>query len=390
MIPLMNVARQHQRIKEELDAAALEVLASGQYIMGVKVRVFEEAFADYIGAKYAVAVGNGTDALVIALEALGIQAGDEVIVPGMSFFSTAEAVSRLGGKPVFIDIHADDHTLDESLIRSAITKRTKAIIPVHLYGYCANMNAILDIACEFGLPVVEDAAQAAGAQVDGHMAGSMGDIGCFSFFPTKNLGCAGDGGMITTNDEALARKCRAYRVHGSGLDGQFTWQVLHGAGDLEPVDFKGHLPKYFNFVIGHNSRLDELQAALLHAKLSHLSAWNNRRREIADIYSRNINNPAFAKPVEAKGRCHVYYTYVLMTEHRDDFREYMKEKGIGTGVYFPVPLHLQKVYEELGYRPGDLPNSEAIADYSVSIPMFPELTDQEIETVVDAVNLWEV
>lgn len=388
MIPLMNLTRQYEQIREKLDAAIQDVMASGQYVMGSYVQAFEEAFAEYIGVRYAVAVGNGTDALVIALKALGIRPDDEVIVPGMSFFATAEAVSRVGGKPVFVDVHADDYTLHEEQLESSINKKTKAIIPVHLYGCCANMSAIRTIAQKYKLFVVEDVAQATGAKQGEYFAGSLGDVGCFSFFPTKNLGCAGDGGMITTNNETIARKCRAYRVHGSGLDGQFASQTIHETENVPSLKFQGQLSKYFNFVIGFNSRLDEIQAALLYAKLPYLDGWNSRRREIAQAYHTGIKNSLLIKPIETSGRYHVYYTYVLLTKHRDRFREYMRKHGITTGIYFPVPLHLQTVYKALGYKRGDLPNAETVANCSVAIPMFPELEKTEIETIIDVSNRW--
>lgn len=386
MIPLMNVSRQYTSIKEEIDTIVLKVLASGAYILGDTVKAFEEAYADYIGVNYAVGVGNGTDALVIALKSLNIGKADEVITTAMSFFATAEAIAAVGATPVFVDCTEDTFLIDPQKIEEKITVKTKAIIPVHLYGQCADMDTILGIAEKYKLYVIEDAAQAAGAEYKGKKAGSMGDIGCFSFFPTKNLGCAGDGGIIVTNQKSVYRKSRAYRVHGSGLDGQFTYQSLQGIDSTEEFDFKENLPKYYNFVIGYNSRLDALQTAILKTKLNHLDNWNKQRRIIAEKYNHQIFNPKVTLPYIAKENQPIFYVYMLKVKERDGFRKYLKENGIETGVYFPVPLHKQKVFESLGYQNGDFPNAEMVADHTVAIPMFPELSIEEQEKIVKCVN----
>lgn len=386
MIPLMNVSRQYTSIKEEIDTIVLKVLASGAYILGDTVKAFEEAYADYIGVNYAVGVGNGTDALVIALKSLNIGKDDEVITTAMSFFATAEAIAAVGATPVFVDCTEDTFLIDPQKIEEKITVKTKAIIPVHLYGQCADMDTILGIAEKYKFYVIEDAAQAAGAEYKGKKAGSMGDIGCFSFFPTKNLGCAGDGGIIVTNQKSVYRKSRAYRVHGSGLDGQFTYQSLQGIDNTEEIDFKENLPKYYNFVIGYNSRLDALQAAILKTKLNHLDNWNKQRRIIAEKYNHQIFNPKVTLPYIAKENQPIFYVYMLKVKERDGFRKYLKENGIETGVYFPVPLHKQKVFESLGYQNGDFPNAEMVADHTVAIPMFPELSIEEQEKIVKCVN----
>ena len=386
MIPLMNVSRQYTSIKEEIDTIVLKVLASGAYILGDTVKAFEEAYADYIGVNYAVGVGNGTDALVIALKSLNIGKADEVITTAMSFFATAEAIAAVGATPVFVDCTEDTFLIDPQKIEEKITVKTKAIIPVHLYGQCADMDTILGIAEKYKLYVIEDAAQAAGAEYKGKKAGSMGDIGCFSFFPTKNLGCAGDGGIIVTNQKSVYRKSRAYRVHGSGLDGQFTYQSLQGIDSTEEFDFKENLPKYYNFVIGYNSRLDALQAAILKTKLNHLDNWNKQRRIIAEKYNHQIFNPKVTLPYIAKENQPIFYVYMLKVKERDGFRKYLKENGIETGVYFPVPLHKQKVFESLGYQNGDFPNAEMVADHTVAIPMFPELSIEEQEKIMKCVN----
>lgn len=382
-IPLMNLTRQYDAMEEELSKAVLSVMKSGQYIMGPNVKAFEAEFAAYVDCAHAVAVGNGTDALAIALKSFGIGGGDEVIVPAMSFFASAEAVSAVGAVPVFVDCGKDSFVIDPQQIEAKITKQTKAIIAVHLYGQCADMDAIREIADEHQLFVLEDAAQAAGALYKGRKAGSLGDAACFSFFPTKNLGCAGDGGIITTNSEALARICRAYRVHGSGKDGKFAWNKLHGVEeDVDALDFGDNLPKYFNFVIGNNSRLDEIQAAVLRTKLPYLDGWNEKRRELAAYYDAQIQNDAVQKPVVTAGNTPIYYVYVIMTKNRDALREALAEKGIASGVYFPVPLHLQTVYADLGYKSGDMPQAEAVAAESLAIPMFAELTQAEQDAVI--------
>ncbi len=390
MIPLMNVTKQYEHLEQELDAAALRVLHSGKYILGEDEQEFEKEFAAYCGVKYAVGVGNGTDALVIALSAAGIGTGDEVITSAMSFFATAEAIAAVGAKPVFVDCRRDTYVIDETAIESKINEHTKAIIPVHLYGQCANMDTILNIAQKHHLYVIEDCAQAAGALYHGKKAGSFGDMGCVSFFPTKNLGCAGDGGMILTDNEELYSLCQAYRVHGSGTNGLLAYSRKKGISvDTSALDFHGNLPKYYNFVIGHNSRLDTLQAALLRVKLPHLDGWNARRREIAKRYQQEITNPKVKQPICDSANTHIFYVYVLEVENRAAFREYLEKQGVTTGVYFPVPLHLQKVFEELGYQEGDLPNAEYLADHGVAIPMFAELTEHEIGKIIQSINAWE-
>ena len=390
MIPVMNVTRQYAAIQDELDRAVLEVLHGGQYILGKTVDVFENAFSAYCNCKYALGVGNGSDALVMALKACGVKHGDEVITTAMSFSATAEAITSVGAVPVFADCSKDTYCINPVEIEKKITDKTKAIIPVHIYGQCADMDKINLIARKNGLKVVEDCAQAAGSTYKGRKAGSLGDVGCVSFFPTKNLGCAGDGGAIITNDESIYRQCKAFRVHGSGLDGLYTYGIQNGIEvKEEDVDFKGNLPKYFNFVQGYNSRLDALQAAILSVKLPYLDSWNDRRREIAKQYNDRIENPAIRKPVVADENAHIYYVYAITTEKRDELREYLKQNDIGSGVYFPVPFHLQVVYKELGYKQGDMPNAEFVGNHSMVLPMFPELTQEEIDKVIETVNGWQ-
>lgn len=389
MIPAMNVTRQYQSIKEELDKAALSVLHSGQYILGKPVEDFENAFADYCGVKYAVGVGNGSDALVMALKACGVKAGDEVITSAMSYIATAEAIALSGAIPVFADNTGDTYTLDPLEVKKKLTDKTKAIIPVHLYGQCADMDPINEIAKANNLKVVEDAAQAAGAEYKGKKAGSLGDVGCISFFPTKNLGAAGDGGIIVTNNESIYRQCKALRVHGSGLDGLYAYGITHEVKVSDKnVDFKDNLPKYYTFVNGYNSRLDSLQAALLNVKLPYLDYWNKRRREIAKQYDEKIVNPLIKKPAVAEYNTPIYYVYVVAAQKRDELKKHLELKGIKSGVYFPVPFHQQKVFERLGYKTNDFPNAEFVAEHTLVLPMFPELTQEEIDTVIDVVNQW--
>ena len=390
MIPAMNVTRQYASIQDKLDKAALDVLHGGQYILGKTVEEFEKAFASYCGVKYAVGVGNGSDALVMALKACGVKPGDEVITTAMSFSATAEAITSVGATPVFADCTLDIYCIDPVDVEKKVTEKTKAIIPVHLYGQCADMDALNKIAQEHGLKIIEDCAQAAGATYKGKKAGSLGDIGCVSFFPTKNLGGAGDGGIIVTENESIYRQCRAFRAHGSGLDGLFTYGVQNGVEvSEETMDFNGNLPKYFNFVTGFNSRLDALQAAILSVKLPYLDGWNERRREIAKQYDERITNPAIKKPAVAEDNTHIYYVYAITTEKRDELREYLKQNEITSGVYFPVPFHLQVVYQGLGYKKGDIPNAEFVGDHSMVLPMFPELTQEEIDKVIETVNRWD-
>lgn len=390
MIPAMNITRQYASIQEELDRAALAVLHDGQFILGKTVEEFEKSFAKYCDVKYAVGVGNGSDALVMALKACGVKPGDEVITTAMSFSATAEAITSVGAIPRFADCTKDTFTIDPVAVKKIVTEKTKAIIPVHLYGQCAEMDTINSIAKEYGLKVVEDCAQAAGATYKGHKAGSFGDVGCVSFFPTKNLGCAGDGGMILTNDESIYRQCRAFRVHGSGLDGLYTFGIQTGVEVSESeFDFNGNLPKYYNFVTGYNSRLDALQAAILSVKLPYLDGWNDCRRAIARQYNERITNPAISKPVVGSDNTHIYYVYVITTDKRDELRQYLKDNDISSGIYFPVPFHLQVVYKNLGYKKGDMPNSEFVADKSLVLPMFPELTADEINRVIDVINRWQ-
>lgn len=386
-IPLINLKKQYETIKSEVDKNVSEVLSSAQYIMGNNVKEFEKEFSEYLGAKHSISVGNGTDALVIALKALGIGEGDEVITTPFTFFASAESISFVGATPVFVDVELDTFNIDPEKIEEKITDKTKAIMPVHIFGQPCNMDPINEIAEKYNLKVIEDACQAIGSEYKGKMAGVLSDIACFSFFPTKNLGCAGDGGMIVTNDDDLATICRALRAHGSGADGNRAYNLMNNidedATEEEGADNTVYNPlKYYNYLIGQNSRLDEIQASILRVKLKELDKWNNARRENAKFYNKRLQDTNLVTPIEDDDMKHVYHLYILQSEKRTELVNYLKEKGIATGVYYPIPLHLQKAYKDLGYKEGDLPNAEYLSHRTFAIPMFAELTDEEKDYIV--------
>lgn len=383
-INLMDIQRQHAEHAEEYEVAAIEVLRSGNYIMGQNVTAFEKEFADYVGVKYAVSCANGTDALHIALRASGIKAGDEVITTPFTFFATAEAISSIGAIPVFVDCDEKSYCIDPSKIGKAITSKTKAILPVHFYGQPAAMDEINEIARKNSLLVIEDSAQASGSLYKGKKTGSLGDAGCFSFFPTKTLGCDGDGGMITTNNTTIAEAARAIRVHGSGLSGLRTYNYLNGQKLLdENKDLDLSAPKYYNFLIGQNSRLDEIQAAILRKKLTHLDDFISRRRSHAEIYDVALKGSAYTTPSVIEGCVNTYYLYVLQHPKAQEIMTELKKNEVGTGTYYPVPLHLQKVFENLGYKIGDFPVSERLVKQTFAVPVFPELTEEEQAFVIN-------
>jgi len=390
-IPLMDLKRQYKQIKEPVKQKIDEVLESGHFIMGNNVKEFELKMSEYLKAKYIISVGNGTDALVIALKALGIKEGDEIITPAMSFFATAEAITTVGATPVFVDIEEDYHTLDPQKIEEKITSKTKAILPVHLYGQASDINAINQIAKQYNLYVIEDAAQAIGGTYKGKKICTLSDIAAVSFFPTKNLGCYGDGGMIITNNEKLATICKALRVHGSGIYGKKAFQYLHpDTKEIKPHDEyieQFQETKYYNSINGYNSRLDEIQAAILNVKLPYLQEWNARRRAIARKYSKEIKNDLIVLPKEREESNHVYYVFPIMIKgDREIMKTYLEEKGIGTGIYFPIPLHLQRVFESQGYKKGDFPNAEKLAEQGMTIPIYPELAEEEVNYIIRVIN----
>ena len=357
-IQLINLKKQYETIKEETDKKVLEILSSAQYIMGENVKEFEREISRYLDVKHSISVGNGTDALVIALQALGIGEGDEVITTPYTFFATAESISHVGATPVFVDVDLNTYNIDPAKIEEKITDKTRAIMPVHIFGQPCDMDMINEIARKYNLKVIEDACQAIGSEYKGQMVGNVSDIACFSFFPTKNLGCAGDGGMIVTNDDNLATICKALRAHGSGANGHQAYNLINDIYE-ETTEDKGtdntvYNPlKYYNYLIGQNSRLDELQAAILRIKLKELDKWNNRRRENAKFYNEELKDTQLVTPFEDKNGKHVYHLYILQSEKRTELVNYLKENGISTGVYYPVPLHLQKAYKDLGYKEGD-------------------------------------
>lgn len=360
-IPIFELNRQYKEIEEEINAAIQGVLNSGWYILGKQVGTFEKEFALYCTSAYGVAVGNGTEALQLSLIALGVRPGDEVItVPNTAMF-TVSAISAVGAKPVFVDIEPIAYTMDPQKIEQVITEKTKVVIPVHLYGQCADMDPILEISRKHNLKVIEDACQAHGAEYKGKKAGSMGDTGCFSFYPSKNLGAYGDGGMVVTNNENIAENLRMLR---------------HG----------GQKERYYHQIKGFNSRLDEIQAAILKVKLRYLDKWTNLRRDKAQLYNKLINNKTIIKPSEVDYNKHVYHLYVIRTENRDKIQYSLKQNNIETHIHYPIPIHMQKAYKDLNISKGSYPVSEEYAGEILSLPMFPELTEDEIRIIADVVN----
>ena len=364
-VPLLDLKAQYRAIKAEVDAAVAEVFESQYFILGPKVKECEEAVAKYSNCAHAVGVSSGTDALLIALMAEAIGPGDEVITTPYTFFATAGSVARTGAKPVFADICPDTYNIDPALIEKKITPKTRAIIPVHLYGQMADMDAIMSIARKHNLVLIEDAAQAIGAELGGRRAGSISEYGCFSFFPSKNLGGAGDGGMVVTNDKDRAERLSILRAHGSK-------------------------PKYFHRVIGGNFRLDALQAAVVSVKLRHLDSWTAARQANAARYTRMIEAAGLVRqkklslPTVVANR-HIFNQYVIRTPRRDALIAFLKERQIGCEIYYPVPMHLQECFAYLGHKEGDFPESERAAKETLALPIYPELTEEQASYVVDSI-----
>ena len=357
MIPIFDSKRQYAQIGAEVEKAVCEVLRSGCYILGPNVKALESELAEYIGCKYTVALNSGTDALHIALRALNIGEGDEVITTAFTFVATAEAIGIVGAKPVFVDIDENTYNIDPAKIEAAITSKTKAIIPVHLYGQPCDMDAIMSIANKHNLKVIEDCCQAIGASFKGQRVGTFGDIGCYSFYPTKNLGAMGDGGLCTVNSEELRDRLISLRNHGS-------------------------MVRYHNDELGINSRLDEIQAAILRIKARHIDEWNSKRRELATNYNRLFASCSdIQTPVELDNTYCVYHQYTVKIPNRDEIHKMLGEKGIGAMLYYPIPLHLQKVNAYVGMGKGSLPITEKNTECVISLPMFPELTFEEQETI---------
>lgn len=396
-IPLLNLKRQYSYLQKDIEAKISEILQSGAYINASNVKKFEKSLEEYLGVKHAIGVANGTDALIIALKALNIGEGDEVITTPFTFFATAEAITFVGAKPVFVDVNESDFNINPEKIEEKINEKTKAIMPVHIFGTPANMDRINEIAKKYNLFVIEDACQAIGAKYKNKMVGSIADLACFSFFPTKNLGTYGDGGLITTNDDNLATICRALKAHGSGEQGAEAYSLLTGEKINEDKDNKNNIDdtvynpkKYYNYLIGHNSRLDEVHAGILNIKFPYLDSWNQKRIEIANYYDKNLDNNKYKKMKLDNDNKNVYHMYILQVENRDKLIKILEEKGIGYGVYYPVPLHLQKVYTNLGYKEGDLPIAEYLSHRTIAIPVDPELNEKELEYITNILNKsWE-
>ncbi|MFC2017476.1 DegT/DnrJ/EryC1/StrS family aminotransferase [Chloroflexota bacterium] len=365
-IPLVDLTAQYNSVKYEIDAAIQRVLQHGQFILGPEVKTFEEEMATYCGTRFAVGVASGTDALHLALLACGIKPGDEVITAPFTFIATAEAITNCGAIPVFVDIDPGTYNINPTQIEQKIIPKTRAVIPVHLYGQPANMQPILEIGKKHNLKIIEDCAQALGAEYKGKKVSSLGNVGCLSFFPTKSLGAYGDGGMVVTNDSKIAEVVEMLRKHGSKIS-------------------------YYHLLHGFNSRLDALQAAILSVKLKHLDHWNELRRSKASLYTQLLSQIDGIEPPcieEYNKPSHNYYTIRLKDSrlNRNGLRKYLESKGIQTIVYYPLSLHLQETYKSLGYKLGDFPESEQAQEQVLSLPMYPELTEEQIEEVVGEIK----
>ena len=364
-VPLLDIPLSYKEVLADVEKNINAVIKSGYFILGPVVEELEQKIVTYCEAKYAVGVSSGTDALLISLMAAGIKEDDEVITTPFTFFATAGSISRLGAKPVFVDIEPDTFNIDTKQIEENITRKTRAILPVHLYGQCVDMDPVLDLAQKYNLVVIEDAAQAIGSEYKGRRAGSMGDYGCFSFFPTKNLGGFGDGGMVTMNSEELYEQVKILRVHGSH-------------------------PKYYHKMIGGNFRLDAIQAAVVLAKLKYLDKWTEKRRANAQTYNRLFKEMGMTDSLTLPSEViphHVYNQYVIrVKDKRDELRSFLGENNISTEIYYPLPLHLQDCYLSLGYKKGNLPESEKAADETIALPIFPELTTDQLEYVVATIT----
>jgi dTDP-4-amino-4,6-dideoxygalactose transaminase len=359
-VPLLDLKRQHATIRDEIGEVIREVVESQMFIKGPKVVELEARVAEYCGSKRAVGVASGTDALLLSLMAYGVGRGDEVITTPYTFFATAGSIARLGAVPVFVDTERATYNIDPGLVEAAVTPRTKAIIPVHLYGQCADMDPLMEIANRRGLVVIEDACQSIGSEYRGKPAGSIGHAGCFSFFPSKNLGAYGDAGMVTTDDDAIADALVSLREHGMK-------------------------DRYFHATIGINSRLDALQAAVLLVKLRRLDAWSDGRARNAGYYDRRFAGSAVGTPHREPHCRHIYNQYMIRVRERDALEAHLKGKGIGCALYYPLPLHLQECFRYLGYKEGGLPESEAAARETISIPVFTELAEEELDYVATTV-----
>jgi dTDP-4-amino-4,6-dideoxygalactose transaminase len=364
-VPFVDLQAQYQSIKTEVDRAVARVIENASFILGREVEAFEAAFAEYVGARFCIGLNSGTAAIQLAVMACGLGAGDEVIVPANTFFATAEGVSTANATPVFVDADEASYNIDAARIEAAITERTRAIMPVHLYGQAADMDAVFDIAERHNLVVIEDAAQAHGTRYKGRRVGALGRAGCFSFYPGKNLGAYGEGGAVVTNDEEVARRVRLLRDHGSER-------------------------KYHHEIVGYNYRLEGIQGAVLNVKLPYLDKWNQLRRRHAALYNELLSESGLTLPREMPYSEHIYHLYVVQTDAREALQKCLSEKGVQTGIHYPIPIHLQRAYSSLGHKVGDFPEAERQASRVLSLPMFPELTENQImhvaETIQDSIR----
>lgn len=360
-VPMVDLKVQYETIREEIDKAVLEVIRSTTFILGPQGKMLEKSVADYHGVGHAAGVASGTDALHLALKAAGVGPGDEVITSPFTFIATAEAISYVGGVPVFVDIRPDTYNIDPEQVSKRITKRTKAIMPVHLYGHAADMDPLMELARQHKLVVIEDCAQSFGAEYKGKRTGGIGHLGCFSFFPSKNLGAYGDGGMVVTDDQGLADRILSLRNHGSKV-------------------------RYYHDEVGFNSRLDEIQAAVLNVKFKHIDSYNEGRRRSAALYTRELSLPGVQTPVELPGCKHVFHQYTIRVKDRDGVKQKLDAAKVSNMIYYPVPCHLQAAYRDLGMGPGSLPMAEQAAEEVLSLPMYPELTEAQVRSVAAAVK----
>lgn len=360
-VPVLDLQAQYRTIRQEINTAIQQVLDSGHFILGPNVKALEQEIAQVCGCEYGIGVASGTDALRLAMDALQIGPGDEVITTPFTFIATANTISRAGARPVFVDIDPRTFNLDPALVERAITSRTKALLPVHLFGQLADMAGLMELATRYHLPVIEDSAQAIGATYQGQPACSFGAVGCLSFYPTKNLGAYGDGGLAVTRNPEIAAQLDVLRRHGGRV-------------------------KYYHERLGYNSRLDELQAAILRVKLRHLDAWNEARRQIAARYNELLADSPLTLPYEAPGAYHVYHQYTVRAPRREALRASLKERGIGTMIYYPLPLHLQEMYAGLGLPEGSLPEAERAAREVLSLPIYPEMTAEQVQEVAGAIR----
>jgi len=360
-IPITDLGKEYTQLRGEIDPALQRILSSGSYILGSETQAFEKELAAYGQSRHAIGVNSGTDAILLALRALDVGPGDEVIVPAMTFMGTAEPVAQLGAKPVFADIDPVSYTLDPAKAAKKINSRTKAIIAVHLYGQSADLNELGRIAAKAKVPLIEDMAQAIGSEYEGKKIGSFGAISCLSFFPTKNLGACGDGGALLTSSDDLADRLRALRNHGARI-------------------------KYQHDEVGYNTRLDEIQSAILRIKLKHLDAWNDRRRQLARLYEKALEGIPIQRPKEIAGRKHIFHLYSIQSKRRDALKKHLESRGISTGLHYPAPLHLQPAFASLGDKRGDYPASETLAANTLSLPLYPHMSDEDVAYVSQAVR----